>query len=227
MNESIDPSVDDCTPSLPEFPDAVGTGATILVAGTVDPSTCALGLRALCQYGRTDESAFVVTTTESADRTSTVYDRLCPSGGPSIGLVDTTSESQYLASLYGGTPTVFTPSSADLERIVIGLSELSESMSPNPDSRHLIVRSLTPILDHSSTGRVSDVLQRIAGLRTGSGIGFYGLTYTEHDEETIAALAQHVDGILWVTGGVDTPLTFDYQSARRFSVPSSPGPSYR
>lgn len=218
MNDTIDPSIDDSTPALPDFPDAMGNGATVLVAGTIDPSTVALGLRALCQYGSSDDSAHVVTTTESAEETGAVYEDLSSSDCPSIGLVDTTSESQYVASLYGGTPTVFTPSSADLERIVIGLSELSETMTPTAESRHLIIRSLSPLLEYSSSERVCNILQRISGLRIGSGIAVYGLNYTEHDEETIADLAQHVDGILWVTDGSDSALDFEYQLARRHSV---------
>lgn len=218
MTGSSDPLVDESTESHPSFPDAIGTGSTVLVAGSVDPSKYALGLRALCQYGRDDESALVVTTTESADQTCAVYEEMCPQTGPSLGLVDTTSEKQSVSALYGRSPTVFTPSSADLERIVIALSELTEGKVPPTTSRHLVIRSLTPLLNCSSAKRVCNVLQRVTGLRTGTGMGFFGLKYTEHDEETITTLARHVDGILWVTQGADADLDFEYQSARRYSA---------
>lgn len=220
MTDSPDTQVDARTGAPPAFPDTMGNGSTVLVAGTVDPSTYALGLRALCQYGRGAESAFVVTTTASADRTCADYEALSSGDAPSLGLVDTTSRKQYVTAFYGNSPTVFTPSSADLEQIVVALSELAGGRLPAAESRHLVVRSLTPVLDYSSSTRVGSVLQRITGLRTGNGIGFFGLRYTEHDEETVAVLAQHVDGILWVTRGPDHELDFDYQSARRYSAHS-------
>ncbi|WP_425499370.1 DUF7504 family protein [Natronosalvus caseinilyticus] len=203
--------------SLPSFPETLGSGSTVLVAGTVDPSHYALGLRALCQYGHDSESALVVTTIESADQTCSAYERVCSTDRPLIGLVDTTSERQYVSSFYRDSPTVYTPSSADLERIVIALSDLTESKLPTTETRHLVIRSLTPLLRSSPSKRVCRVLQRITGLRTGTGIGFFGLNYTEHDKQTIAELSHHVDGILWVTQGSDHDLEFEYQAARNYS----------
>ncbi|AGB17088.1 hypothetical protein Halru_2506 [Halovivax ruber XH-70] len=217
MNESLTTPTDADSVSIPPFPDAVTGGSTVLVAGTMDPSTYSLGLRTLCQYGRPDDAALAVTSTESAEQTTTSYDSICDGDGPSLGLVDTQSERQYLSSLYGPTPTVFTPSTADLERVVIALSELTQTAIPSTDSRHLVVRSVTPFLEHAATDRVCNVLQRIEGVRTGDGIGYVGIQYTEHDEETVASLAKLVDGILWVTHGSADELVFEYQSARRFS----------
>lgn len=223
MNTSIDPSDDASSKSIPPFPAAVSGGSTVLVAGTVDPSSYALGLRMLCQYGDAAHAGLVVTSTETADETIARYESVCPDDAPSIGLVDTRSERQYLSSLYGPTPTVYTPSTADLERIVIALAELSETAVPPTDSRHLVVRSVTPLLEHASADRVCHVLQRISGLRTSDGIGYIGIDYTEHGQETVEALAQQVDGIVWVTRGSGKGVTFDYQPARSYggSIPVS------
>lgn len=202
------------------FPDAIGDGATVLVVVDTNPTAYALGLRALCQYGGADDSALVVTTTESADRTAAVYDDIRSNDCPSICLVDTVSEQQNVTALYDDPPTVFTPSAADIERIVIALSELTEEKTP-ATSRHLVLRSLTPLLEHSSTNRVCNLLQRISGLRTGTGIGYIGLEYSEHDEGTIAAVAQHVNGILWVTEDSNCTLDFEFQLARRYTARSN------
>ncbi|WP_247730912.1 DUF7504 family protein [Halovivax limisalsi] len=211
--------------SIPPFPAAVSAGSTVLVAGTVDPSNDAIGLRMLCRYGDADDAALVVTSTETADETTARYESVCPEGGPSIGLVDTQSKRQYLSSLYGPTPTVYTPSTADLERIVIALAELTETAVPPTDARHLVVRSVTPLLEHASVDRVCNVLRRISGLRTGGGICYVGIHYTEHDQDAVAELARQADGIVWVTRGADRDVTFDYQPARSYVGPIPDGDS--
>lgn len=195
------------------LPDSLSGGSTVLVATTGDPSQYAVCLRILCAQGTEEDTAFVVTTTESADRTIAVYDRL---GGetrrPSISIVDTVSEQQSVSALYGETHVVFTPSPGDLERLVMAISELSDSSAPSTGAHHLVIRSLTPILKASSATRVSTVLERITGLRSESGLCLLGIDYTAHDEETMAAIADLVDGVLWVTQPSPDRLAFDYQA---------------
>jgi len=194
------------------LPDSLSGGSTVLVATTGDPSQSAVCLRILCAQGAGEDTAFVVTTTESADRTIAVYDRLGgETGHPSIGIVDTVSEQQSVSALYGETHVVFTPSPGDLERLVMALSDLSDSSAPSSGARHLVIRSLTPILESSSPTRVSAVLERITGLRSETGLGLLGIDYTAHDEETMAAIADLVDGVLWVTQPSSDRLAFDYQ----------------
>ncbi|WP_317176110.1 DUF7504 family protein [Halomontanus rarus] len=206
--------------SIPAFPNEVTAGSTILIAGTTDPSEYALGLTALCQYGQHDDSGLVVTTVDSAERTLEHYNTVCSATDrPEIGLVDTISEQQYLSAIYSDPPTVFTPSANDLERIVVALSELLDCSIFTRGSRHLIVRSLTPLLTRAPLARVCQVLQRISGLQTENGIGVYGLEYTKHDEETITELTKYVDGILWVTERSDQTLEFDFESTRRQVTP--------
>lgn len=197
------------------LPDSLSGGSTVLVATTGDPSQYAVCLRILCAQGTEEDTAFVVTTTESADRTAEIYHTLKgKTAGPTIRIVDTVSRQQSVPALYGETHVVFTPSPGDLERLVIALSDLSDSSAPNSGARHLVIRSLTPILKSSSPARVSTVLERITGLRSETGLGLLGIDYTAHDEETMAAIANIVDGVLWVTQPSPNRLAFDYQSTR-------------
>ena len=46
------------------------------------------------------------------------------------------------------------------------------------------------------------------------GLCLVGLDYTTHDEETMTALADHVDGVLWVTHPSPDRLEFEYQPTR-------------
>lgn len=200
---------------IPVLPEILGSGTTVLIAGTLDPSSYAVGLRALCQFSRQDDTGVIVTTIESAERTIEVFQSICPTETrPSIGVVDATSEQQFVTAVYGETPVVFTPS--DLERIVMGLSELTGERIGTGETRHLIVRSLTPILADTEIDAVCNVIDRIGGLRSKRGLGLFGLDYTRHDESTLKRLASHVEHILWISeeeGGLD----FELQSTNRLA----------
>lgn len=197
------------------LPGRVADDATVLVATQGDPSRFAIGLRLLDTFGTGADSAFVVTTTRSNETTVDVYEAVSDdSDRPALGMVDTSSEQQSISALYDEVPVVFTPSSSDIEHLVLALSELTEKV-PSPDGeRHLLVRSLSPILTATSTDRVCTVLDRIAGIRSEEGISLLGIDYTAHDEETIQTIADHADGILWVERAGVGELTVEYQPMR-------------
>lgn len=212
MDGVSDSSIDHEAVQIETFPDGLSPGSTILIAGAVEPTMYAVGLRALCRYGHAADAAIVVTTTKSADQTFDTYETICAeSDRLSLGLVDTTSKHQYVTALYSEAPVVFIPSPSDLERLVLALSELTGDRRPSNGTRHLVVRSLTPILKSSSTTRVCTVLERISGLRAGTGCCLLGLDYTAHDDETIAALIEQVDGVLWITEIADNHVTFEFR----------------
>ncbi|MBO4248993.1 hypothetical protein IL252_14320 (plasmid) [Halomicrobium sp. IBSBa] len=191
------------------FPDGLA-GSTVLLAGTVEPASYDVGLRALSRYGTDGDTALVVATTESADETVARYDALLPdAGGPKLGLVDTASEQKSVSARYGEYPIVYIPAPNDLERLVIGLSDLTGDLPPSSGTRHLLVRSLTPLLQSSSVETVSPILERISDLRTESGLTLFSIDYTAHSEDMLEKLSEHVDGILWVTEQSGT-LSFEY-----------------
>jgi hypothetical protein len=194
------------------FPDDLSNGGSVLVATSGDPTRYTVALHALCEYGDGADTAFVVTTTRSADTTLETYDRLCPDGDrPHLRLVDTTARQPSVSSMYREAATSFIPAPGDLERLVIALSDLSESTPPSDGARHLVIRSLTPILEETPVERVQTVLDRVTGLRANAGLCLLGIDYTAHDETVIRRLAEQVDGILWVTEAGDDALEFDYR----------------
>lgn len=210
------------TPSAPTegpvrfsgVPNSLTTGATVLVASAGDPTDQAICLRLLETHARGDDTAFVVTTTESADRTLDANRELGDrEARPSLRVVDTESQQQFVSSLYGETPVVFTPSPGDLERLVLALSELAENPTPG-STQHLLVRSLTPVLEETTTASVCSVLERVTGLRSKTGLCLLGIDYTAHGEETMSAVAEHVDGVLWVTEDAEGRVEFDYSPTR-------------
>jgi hypothetical protein len=224
MDENDDSAVDREALQVDPLPDNLGGGSTVLVASAGDPSQYAVSLRILCAQGTAKDTAFVVTTTESADRTIEVYDGLgVDSERPSPAIVDTVSVQQSVSALYDEMPVVFTPSASDLERLVMALSNLVETTPPTRGARHLVVRSLTPILEATAVEQLSTVLDRITGLRSETGLALLGIDYTAHDEETMTAITDLVDGVLWVTQPAPDHLAFDYQPRRNRHSGFAPG----
>lgn len=211
MSQNPTPSQIQQAWQMDTFPDDLSRGGSVLIASAGDPTRYAIGLNALCEYGDGDDTAFIVTTTRSADTTLETYEQVCPEKErPRLRLVDTTDRQPSVPSIYGEAATIFIPSPGDLERLVIALSDLSEATPPSDGARHLLIRSLTPILKETPVERVQTVLDRVTGLRANNGLCLLGIDYTAHDEPTIRSLAEQVDGILWVTESGDGTLEFDY-----------------
>lgn len=214
MTEYSDSSLDPETVQVTAFPKGLPSKSTVLIAGVGEPAMSAIGLQALIQYGHAEDRGLIVTTTMSAEQTLDTYTTVRPeSDRPSLALVDTTSEHQYVSAPYRDTSVVFVPSPTDLERIVMALSELTEHRPASEGSRYFLIRSLTPLLTATSTARVRTILDRITGLQTGTGRCFLGLDHTAHDESTITTLIDQVDGVLWITGSAKGSLDCKYRPA--------------
>jgi hypothetical protein len=203
---------DEPTLRIDTLPERVGAGATILVATAGAPSRLGVCLELLHQRGTAADSALVVTTVESAETTLERYAGLAEGrAGPTLRIVDTVSEGQSVSALYGETPVVFTPNVGDLERLVIALSDLAGEATPSEGARHLVVRSLTPMLDAVPVDRLCTVLERIVELRSGGGLCLLGIDYTAHNEETMRTVAAQTDGVLWVTESERGRVEFAYE----------------
>lgn len=201
---------------ISDVADALSSPSTLLVAGTVDPTERAIGLRLLSHAGSPDDTAIVVTTTESRDEVvAHTQEYESENATPSFAVVDTVSEEQYLTAPYEDVPTVYMPSADDLERVVIALSDLTGTVVPATGTRHFVIRSLTPMVEGATTERVCRLLERIKGLRVGGGLGIFGVDFTAHDEETMNELASVVDRLLWVSEDSDGRLQFELRNAGR------------
>lgn len=212
MTGSSEQTEDPIDVAVESFPERLAAGSTVLIAGPVDPTRYALGLRALCRFGAGEDTALVVTTTEGAGETTSTYEALSdPASNPALAYVDTVSERQNVTAAYEERPVVYVTTPGDLERIVVGLSNLTGTGSPSSGTRHLLVRSLTPILDAADIEEVRAWVDRIIGLRTATGIGVLGIDYTAHSEEVVSTLAETVDGAIWFSGTADSGITFEYR----------------
>lgn len=203
------------------FPETLTGDRTLLVACPGPPRRYALGLQALTTGADAADTAIIVTTTETATRTIETFETLAADAPqPTLKFVDASSPDQSLNAVYDETPVIFTPSPGDLERLTIALTDLTDRNRSGDGDRHLVVRSLTPILETTPTERVETVLERITGLRTSNGLCLLGIDYTAHDEDTLQRISEHTDGILWVTRSADGDLELDYQPSTGRYAPS-------
>lgn len=207
------PSPDDRpVASREHFPNTLADGCTLLVACPGNPARFAFGLQALADVVEAGDTAIFVTTTESATRAVETYEHFA-SGAPdaNLGVVDTASEVQSLDAVYDEVPTIFTPAPGDLERLTIALSDLTDTPLASDTDRHLVVRSLTPILESTPTERVRTVLERITGLRTEGGVCLLGIDYTAHDHSTVDGLATATDGVVWLSRSTPDRIDVEYE----------------
>lgn len=189
-------------------------GTTVLVASSGPPTQHGLGLRALCRNGAAADTGLAVTTVTGTEESVHAYDAFCSrTPCPSLRIVDTTANHPSGRHSYKERPVVLVPGASDLERIALALSELTDHQQTTEGDRHLLVDSLTPILDLTATTSVCRMVDRIDGIRSGNGHCLFGVDYTAHSTETMAAVTNHVDGILWVTHG-DGTIDLEYRPTR-------------
>lgn len=220
MTDRSDPEGAESAHPLEAVPDGLAPGSTVLVASVGDPTESEQCFQVLSRLAAPEDTALVVTTTESAETTieniESVFDT---ETRPSFSVVDTESRQQSISADYRGVPTVFTPSPGDLERMVVALRQLSGADPPATGDRHLVVRSLTPIIEHVPIDQLCTVLDQIAGIRTSRGLTLFGVDEIAHDDETIRALTGCVDGVLWVTVAAGGTLEVTYRPVGgRFSA---------
>ena len=200
-------------------PDSIATPGTYLVAGTLDPAEHGLPLRLLGRYAESNDGVLVVSTTESASATIERVRSLCAGHmDGKLGVIDAVSRNQYISALYEAVPSIYTTTPRDLERIVVALSELTTAVRTR-DSRHLVVRSLTPSFSETNADDVYRFVERVVGLRTGSGLALLGLDLSAHDDAVVRELLQRVDGMLWADARTDGPITVQARSARTIPLP--------
>lgn len=200
-------------PPVGAFPAAMATGTTAVLCG-FDPTEHAVGLRCLRQFAGPTHEAVVVTTERGVEATVETDSAVGEmTARPSVRVVDMVSKGQSISATYGEIPTVYTPSQGDTERLVLALSELT-GQSPAPAHRHLVIRSVSPMLRAAATTRVTDVLERIAGVRTTDGCALFGVDYTRHDTETVRSLSNIADRVLWVSRQSDGSFAMDLRSTR-------------
>lgn len=150
-----------------------------------DPTEPAIGLRCLAQFSDTDDRVAVVTTKRVSRKQSTHTRRsLKPRTIPQSALSIWCPRDRRYRPLMVRSRRY---SRGDIERLVLALSELTEQTDRGKD-QHLLVRSLSPMINSAEPDQVADVLDRISGFRTAEGVALFSLDYTAHDKSTVTTI---------------------------------------
>lgn len=209
------PRTDD--PPEIDFEDVPGTvpdGSTLLVAKPAPLEEYALTPRLVDRYANPDEGRLVVTTTVDADRTIRNHRAISAEASDRLGIVDA-SDRRQPSSPFQQYPTVSLPHPGELTRIVLALWELNATMSSTCNRTHVVVRSLTPILEEEPIERVARVIDQLADRkREDDGLLVVSVEYTAHDEATMSYLRELVDAVVWAEVAADGPLELEYRRAR-------------
>lgn len=204
----------DSTVDFEGIPDTISDDSTICIAKPAPLTEYALPLRITDRYAADNDCRIIVTSSVSAEETIRQQESLTRAAASRIGVVDTTAD-EYLESLYREHPTISIPRPGELSQLAIAVWDLHEALSTSCSKTHVILRSLTPILDTEPLERVTNVLEQlISQQRSRSGLTVFSIEYTEHDETTMAALEDLADGIIWVEQTGDRNLRFDYRRVR-------------
>lgn len=216
MNRSrSDASVsDDLFQNHDEIPETLPDGSAICIAKPAPLVDYAIPLRVVNRYADRTECRIIVTSSVSADETIQQQQATDPSTDARLGIVNTTAD-EHLASLYQENPTISLPCPGELSQLALAVWDLHEALSSSCPKTHVIFRSLSPMLNEEPLERVTSVVEQVIDRqRADSSLTVCSIEYTKHDEATMAALKELVDGIIWVEQTEKRDLRFDYQRTR-------------
>lgn len=206
--------VDESLLGFEDVPDTLSTDSAICIAKPAPLAEYAVPLRITDRYTDRNDCRIIVTPSIGTDETVRQQQTITPSGDYRMGIVDTTAD-EHLDALYQENPTIYLPHPGELSQISLAVWDLYEALSSSCSNTHVILRSLTPLLAEKRLERVTNVLERlIEHQRAHSNRLVFGIEYTEHDEATMAALRDLVDGIVWIEQASDRSLRLEYRRAR-------------
>lgn len=197
-------------------PGKIPDSSAICIAKPAPLVEYAIPLHVTNRYTDRDDCRIIVTSSVSAEETIRQQQAITPSASSRLGVVDATAD-EYLASLYQKNPTISLPRPGELSQLALSVWELHEALSMSCSKTHVILRSLTPILEEEPLERVTNVLERLMEQqRSNSSLTVFSIEYTEHDEATMAVLEELVNGIFWIEQTGQQGLRLDYQRARTY-----------
>lgn len=188
-------------------------GQTLLVAESGDLRHHDVDLRLLATRSDSSEgTAFLKTKSTSKELLEADKSLETEDSSDILGVVDAVSNDQNLPASFRETPVSYVAGPHELTRLSVALKNITDSSAREDRRQHLVVESLTPLLETSDP----EVVRRFVGRTTQNSAlvdGFSILTvdFTTHGERTVRMLRDLVDFVLWVEELSDGSLTFDIE----------------
>lgn len=192
---------------------ALGAGQTLLVAESGDLRRHDVGLRLLAARSDSSEGVALVATKTGSKALLGDYESLeTDDAADVLGVVDAVSHDQNLPPSYRKTPISHVTGPQDVTRIALALADLTRQSECEGRRRHVLVQSLTPLLETSDPNVVCRFVRRTTGdSKFADGFSILTVDFTAHDEETMNHLRDCSDFVLWVEESPDGTLDFEVE----------------
>lgn len=192
---------------------ALAAGKTLLVAESGDLRQHDVDLRLLAAQSDPSEGVAVVATKTSSEAVLADHELLeTDDAADVLGVVDAVSHDQNLPASYRKTPISHVPGPQDVARISLAVADLTRQSEREDRRRHLVVQSLTPLLETSDLDVVCRFVRRATGdSAVIDGFSILTVDFTAHDERTMTRLRDLADFVLWVEESPDGTLDFEVE----------------
>lgn len=184
---------------IESLPESLQDDHLTIVAGTDGSALTQVGMRLLIRYADASDGAILLTTTMDAETGIDEYTSAGDPSNPDIAVIDTISTDQNLPSVYRSIPTVFTPAPGDVERTAMAISELTAQLNGDRRPIHLLVDSLSDIVEEVGVDSALKLLRQSTGPDAPiSGHTFTTVRYNTHSMSTVDDLTALSDSVVWV-----------------------------
>ncbi|GAB7020874.1 hypothetical protein JCM18750_37360 [Halostagnicola bangensis] len=203
---------------IDELPANISESSALLVAKPSPLEDSLPEIRILDRYASPAECRIAVTTSTSAEKMIQQQTTLTPSlKSGRLGIIDASPTDQPSAP-FQEYPVVSLSHPIELTRLVLALWELDKTLSPTSHTAHLTIQSLTPLLTEGDLERtIRGIEQLIDHHQPEPGLVVIGFEYTKHDDTTLSALKELVDGVVWIEETAGGSITAEYRNARNRS----------
>ena len=216
MNEPSavgDDWVDEATsiPVAESPPVAADTSGIIIVAA---PETAlAADICLQTGIGTAEHPVCLVATEVPSKKLSSYLSERVPTR-PAVGFVDATPHRPTAAMKEEMQALEDVPSAKDLLQLTIAVGDVRRAIAPADQPANIVIPVFDSLLGGVPTDRVVRVLSHIAESTTDEGRVVIGLNYTAGSSETLQALTDHSDAILWAEREADGAVSIDFESIR-------------
>jgi hypothetical protein len=190
---------------------AIDTPGIVLVAA---PDSAVAGDTALqIGIGVADQPTCLVATSVSPVDLESYLSERAPTR-PALGFVDATPNRPHPALNEKVAVIENIPSAHDLLQLVTAIEDVCEAIAPDDQPLSIVIPAVDPLLSGAPTDRVVRVLSHIAESTDAAGKVVIGVNYTAGSQETLQALQQHSNAVLWAERSASGTISFDFEPSR-------------
>lgn len=171
-------------------------GPLTLVAGSFPPDAESLPMALVSRDLAAEDTVILVTANQPpADVIESYEVRFTGSDTPNLAIIDVTAD-QTFRDTYHDVTVVGIPGVGDITRTLVEVSEVAEDVQSRGGDVHVVIPDIAPFVGTPRT-HVTRMLRSLREDDAITGTVVVGFQYTAASSETMAALRDVVDTIVW------------------------------